>query len=335
MPNYIITWLYAESPEDESHYPSVGGEASSEKFQKVYWQCVYDFYKSALLTQKNPAVKYMFFTNVPNIPINIEGINICQFLAKNNVTIQRLELTNKTPKDWYGAWRNQFFLFDILEYLQNIEGNYLILDSDCFITKDLTCIFNEIEKKKILSFDSGVYTLDYPINGISTKQMRNLYKEFFGEVSYLEYKGGEFIAINSDMIPQILYEYKKLWNLNYQKYLMREVKLNEEAHFLSLIYAHLGYEESVGNQYIKRMWTSVRYDNVVASDIELPIWHLPAEKKYGFQTLFQYFKTDPVEEQYLNYLKKVVGISDNRNWRRTKKAIGKMKEKICEYFNYT
>ena len=123
--------------------------------------------------------------------------------------------------------------------------------------------------------------------------------------------------------------------MNYQKYLVQEVKLNEEAHFLSMIYAHLGYHESLGNQYIKRMWTAARYDNVVASDVGFPIWHLPAEKRYGFKAMFEYFKTEPTEEQYLDHLKKVIGVSEKRNWRRLRKVALKMKEKVCEHFNCT
>ena len=335
MADYIITWLYAESPDDESYYPSVGGNTSSAGFQEVYWRCVYVFYKSALLTQKNQSVQYMFFTNVFDIPTDVGGVNICRFFDDNNVWVQRLELTNRTPKDWYGAWRNQFFLFDILRYLQDVDGNFLILDSDCFITKDLSRVFKEIEEKKIVSFKGKGHGLDYPVNGISTAQMRMLYQEFFGEASELEYKGGEWIAVNSSMVPRIINEYKKLWKLNYQKYLSQEVKLNEEAHFLSMIYVRLGHQESAGDQYIKRMWTAVRYDNVVASDVEFPIWHLPAEKKYGFKKMFFYFKTEPTQEQYLDRLKKTIGVLENRNWRKLKKARIKIKEKLCEHFNRT
>ena len=335
MADYIITWLYAESPDDESYYPSVGGNTSSAGFQEVYWRCVYVFYKSALLTQKNQSVQYMFFTNVFDIPTDVGGVNICRFFDDNNVRVQRLELTNRTPKDWYGAWRNQFFLYDILRYLQDVDVNFLILDSDCFITKDLSRVFKEIEEKKIVSFKGKGHGLDYPVNGISTAQMRMLYQEFFGEASELEYKGGEWIAVNSSMVPRIINEYKKLWKLNYQKYLSQEVKLNEEAHFLSMIYVRLGHQESAGDQYIKRMWTAVRYDNVVASDVEFPIWHLPAEKKYGFKKMFFYFKTEPTQEQYLDRLKKTIGVLENRNWRKLKKARIKIKEKLCEHFNRT
>lgn len=178
MDNYLITWFYAEKKEDESFYPSVGGNTSSPEYQKVYWRCVYDFYRTAQLTQKKSNVKYLFFTNVPNIPTDIDGLNLARFFVDTGVKVQQLELTNRTPKDWYGAWRNQFYLFDVLKYLENsCVGNFLILDSDIFVTQDLSDVFRDIEKNQIIAYDCG-YKEDVSINGISIQQMRQLYSDF-------------------------------------------------------------------------------------------------------------------------------------------------------------
>lgn len=79
MNNYLITWFYAEKRDDESFYLSVGGNTSSPEYQKVYWKCVYDFYRTAQLTQQADEVQYLFFTNVPNIPTDLEGLNLAEF----------------------------------------------------------------------------------------------------------------------------------------------------------------------------------------------------------------------------------------------------------------
>lgn len=180
MDNYLITWFYAENKEDESFYPSVVGKTSSPEFQKVYWKCVFDFYKSAILTQVSD-VKYLFYTNVPNIPTDIDGCDINKFFRENNIEVVRINLTNQTPKDWYGAWRNQFYLFDILEDLkQNYKGNFMILDSDFFIRKDLLPIFKEIEKNSLICYDDCIDDENVDINGITTKQMRALYYNYSG-----------------------------------------------------------------------------------------------------------------------------------------------------------
>lgn len=327
MNNYLVTWFYAEKKDDESFYPSVGGNTSSPEFQKVYWRCVYDFYKSASLTQKNKNIHYLFFTNVPNLPTDIDGVNFEEFFKENQIAVVQLELTNKTPEDWYGAWRNQFYLFDVLAYLQNIEGNHLILDSDCFITKDLHAAFEDIEKHKIITYDCG-YQDTHSINGISTEQMRLLYAEFYSENVPLRYKGGELIGLSSRTIPEILKVYRQLWKLNYTKYQRHETKLNEEAHFLSMIYARMGYMDSIANQYIKRMWTAIQCDNVENCDAELAIWHLPAEKKYAFESMFLWLRKECSEQEYLNHLRKMLIIPGSRTLRKIKKTAVKIKEKI-------
>ena len=183
MKDYLVTWFYAEKKDDESFYPSVGGNTSSPEYQKVYWKCVYDFYRTAQLTQHTNKARYLFFTNVPNIPTNLDGFNLAQFFEKTKIEVIKLELTNRTPKDWYGAWRNQFYLFDVLKYLkENYTGNYLILDSDVFVTGDLYPVFQDIEKNKIITYDCG-YNNDVEINGISIDQMRQLYSKFMGSLS--------------------------------------------------------------------------------------------------------------------------------------------------------
>ena len=328
MDNYLITWFYAEKKDDESFYPSVGGNTSSPEYQKVYWRCVYDFYRTAQLTQTESNVRYLFFTNVPNIPTDIDGFNLAQFFEQAGVKVERLELTNRTPKDWYGAWRNQFYLFDVLSCLKNhYVGNFLILDSDIFIMKDLLPVFQDIEQNQVIAYDCD-YGEDVSINGVSTNQMRELYSKFRGDNSKLRYKGGELIGVTSDLIPKILDCYSKLWKFNYELYQQRKTKLNEEAHFLSMIYHYLGFEESLANKYIKRMWTAVKCDNVVTGDENLALWHLPAEKKYAFETMFTFLQEDCSEEQYNRYLRGLLHIPGNKAIRKLRKTMIRIQEKI-------
>ena len=288
MDNYIITWFYAENKEDESYYPSVGKKTSSFEFQKVYWRCVYDFYVSAFLTQdKN--VKYLFFTNLHKLPPDVDGVDMGAFFKENNVDVIRTELTGKTPADWFFQFRNQFYVYDIIEKLKSIPGNHLILDSDCLFTKDISDLFSEIEKDGAVAYPVR-HAADYPINGISHNGMRRLYKEFYGsEMLELEYLGGELISFRSDIAADIMREYRTLWSLNYKLYEENKEKLNEEAHFWSFIYYKLGFRKLTGVNYTRRIWTAAQLDDMTARDAELSIMHLPAEKRYAFKTMFKKF----------------------------------------------
>lgn len=331
--NYLITWLYAEQDNNESFYPSVGGNTSSPEYQKVYWRCVYTFFRSALLTQTVSEIKYLFFTNVSYIPTNIDGVNIKSFFHETGVEVKQLKLTNQTPKDWYGAWRNQFYLFDILRWLNDhYIGNFLILDSDIFITGDLLPIFQDIQKKQVITYDCG-YSDDVSINGISIKQMRLVYSEFKkSEDKMLRYKGGELIGVTSMLIPNILDCFYELWNFNYRLYEKNKIKLNEEAHFLSIIYHYLGFDESIANRYIKRMWTTVRCDNIRKGDEKLLLWHLPAEKKYLFKEMFYYLQRTITREEYLKKLKRRSHIPGSKWIREVRKFSIRLQEKLLEIY---
>ena len=290
------------------------------------------FFRSSQLTQMRNEIKYLFFTNVPNIPTDIDGINLADLFAKLGVNVEHIELTNRTPKDWYGAWRNQFYLFDVLQYLKtHYEGNFMILDSDVFITKDLLPVFEEIQYKHLISYDCG-YGEDCPINGISVRQMRDLYSMWSGkgDNSELRYKGGEFIGISSSVLDDILNCYFDLWCFNYARHEESKIKLNEEAHFLSLIYYFLGYRESDANKYIKRMWTAIKCDNVCPKDEELPIWHLPAEKKYLFQKMSILLQKCITKEEYIYLLRKYSHIPRHRVIRTMSKLMEKTKEKLIK-----
>lgn len=330
MENYLITWFYAEDKDDESYYPSVGGHTSTPEFQKVYWKCVFDFYRSAQLTQNPDSVRYLFFTNVPNIPTDVDGIPLADFFRETKIEVRRLDLTYRTPKDWYGSWRNQFYLFDILRCLsENYAGNFLILDSDVFITQNLLPVFQEIQKKRVLCYECGD-DASGQINGISISQMKSLYTDFSSgmDPEGIRYRCGEIIAITSDVIPDMLRCFYDLWKYNYTLYEKKENKLNEEAHFLSLIYHHLGYDNIYANPYIKRMWTALRHDNIAKGDENLTIWHLPAEKKYLFDYMAGFLNQPVTREACIRELRAKSHIPGWKATRYTKRFIARVWEKM-------
>lgn len=149
-----------------------------------------------------------------------------------------------------------------------------------------------------------------------------------GDGSKLRYKGGELIGLRSDILPGLLKCYSELWKFNYKRYEEKQVKLNEEAHFLSIIYHQLGFDDSIANKYIKRMWTAVKCDNIVAGDENLPLWHLPAEKKYAFGKMFDFLCKSHTEEEYINCLRKMLDIPGSKYIRMLKKCVAKINEKF-------
>lgn len=321
--DYIVSWFYSESEEMKSKYPQVNADSTSDKFQEVYWRCIVSFYTSSLNYNSNK--KHIFYTNLTKIP-DMNNFNLKSFFDFNNIEVRNINLSTKAPEDWNSAWRNQFYVFDILSDLQEQltkRDNLLILDSDCIVTKNLDELFKDIDRLDAIVYDCG-YADDHNINGISPNQMRALFSEYYQVNDHVKYYGGEFIAVNGDVISKILKEYKSLWDLNYKKYEQKLLKLTEEAHFLSFIYHRLHLTNSLGNKYIKRLWNGRSFNNIEESDVDLAIYHLPSQKTTGFK---YFFRKSVVKGQTLSR-DELVNIFDIKKKKRIIRRVVELSTKI-------
>ena len=123
--------------------------------------------------------------------------------------------------------------------------------------------------------------------------METIYISCYGEKPSrpICYYGGEFIALRADLITGVTREFPLLWQHNFN--LPPDVpRLHEEAHMFSLLAERLRFRNNLGNQFTKRMWTGKAYNNVCPGDENLPIWHLPSEKKFGLHELYLLFMRD-------------------------------------------
>ena len=116
-----------------------------------------------------------------------------------------MNLSNKTPIDWYGSWRNQFYIFDILTYIENTfeqEDNFLILDSDCVFTNSAKDIFSDISKYGNIAYNL-YFNDNHSENGITPVEMAKLYNKIFNSnEKYISYYGGEFLGATYDSIKK-------------------------------------------------------------------------------------------------------------------------------------
>ena len=304
----IATWIYLDSREESSEYPQVGKASHLPEFQKVYWRCVAVFY--AISTQSNPGRKHVLFTNVAAdaLPI-IDGIDLGSFLKKRNVDVVTLPLTWQAPKGWHGKWRNQFYIFDILQFIENQYNTpnspdaFVVLDSDCIVNRSLDELFAAIREHQLLALPMH-FADDYDINGLTRVGMRQVFSELDGRDPGFnpEYCGGEIFAATASVVRQINAMAPGIWQEMLSRFSDRRPKFNEEAHFLSYCYHKIGRYGTL-ESFIKRIWTSPKFSNVQAADFNLPIWHLPAEKTGGIALIFNQLKRG---EQVLD-LQKISG----------------------------
>jgi hypothetical protein len=295
---HICTWIYLDSPEESSEYPQVGKKSHLPDFQAVYWRCVAVFF--ALSKQFNPDKRHLLFSNLlPEAFPTVDGVDLKRFLSDLDVQVLTLPLHWQTPEGYFGKWRNQFYIFDILTFLEKnaqsapappapgSEPCYLILDSDCIINGSLGPLFAEIRQHGLMALPMP-YDAAHDINGISRRDMRRLYAELDGQDPGTDpvYYGGEVFAASLPLIRQINAIAPKVWDNMLERHRGKQPKLNEEAHFLSYCYHKIGRFGHLEG-FVKRIWTAPHHNNVRPEDTQLPIWHLPSEKTGGIALIFR------------------------------------------------
>ncbi len=291
--NNICTWIYLEPKGEESIYPQVDGKSSDEKFQAVYWKCVCTFFATS--KRQNPSASHVLFSNVTSAqyPV-VDGLVVKDYLEGLGVTFHQVPLDTITPKGYHHAWRNQFYVFDILRFIsKNGEPGqkHLILDSDCLWTKSSDPIWELMDTYPWPNYIYD-YEPDHVVNGISRVGMQQVFSELSGRTvtDVPNYSGGEILAVTTEKAVEIIEGFEIVWPQLLVRHDEGLPKLNEEAHVLS--YLHLEKEGLHGegklNEHIKRLWTLEKgFNNVEPADESLTIWHLPAEKREGIAMIFR------------------------------------------------
>lgn len=309
MTDYIATWFYRESADEASFYPQMGQRGDSALVHSVYMQIQVPFFRT--FRHYNPKARLLFFTNLRREGLPRFLLDLFDELGVETVT---LPYERRPPKGWYGAWQNQFYLYDILGWMggrMKADDALLVCDADCLCRTPLDGLFDEIRKQGSALYEF-ITDRSATINGITLPEMEAFYTDCYGTPprSPLAYYGGEFIGLRGDSVCRINEAYAGLWTFNLARAGSREPKLNEEAHVLSVLAERLDLRNAVANRYVKRMWTSPQFNNVCPEDERLAVWHLPYEKKRGLYRLFR-------------LLEKQGGLGDEeRFWHRAKELTG-------------
>ncbi len=311
----IGTWLYAEPKGTESLYPQVGGASSSSAFQETYWRCVMLFYASSV--RHNPDAVHRFYTTVPRVP-DVGDFSTSAFLKRLNVEVVQVPFTYLPPPGYHGAWRNQFYILDIIKHLKTCapDEQFLVLDSDCVFTASVAPLSRQLRAAGLLALDLDL-PLGEDINGLTQRDMKRIFEEIGlpcpGDAA--KYYGGEFFAATSEAVRRLAEEIEPLWETCLARFEAGKPKFNEEAHFLSFLYAKLGYGGATANPFVGRIWTGMKFRNSSPQDFALAIWHVPAEKKHGIKRLYPQvirpdsrFWTVPPGPEFARYIAGYLGI---------------------------
>ncbi len=281
--HYIASWFYFETADEASYYPQMGRKGNSPLAHSVYMQIQVPFFVT--FRHYNPDAHLLFFTNLEKIPAFLSDL-----FSRLNVEVVTLSYSCKPPKGWYFAWANQFYLYDILRYMEarlNPTDVFTIIDADCICQRSLEPFF-----KQVIESGSGLYVNDdtdgWVSSDLNQQQATEIYRSFYQKepVEKLYYYGGEFISLRGDKVREVNKAYTPLWNYNLKLFSEKKPKLNQEALMFSVLAEHLQIRNNIGNGYIKRIWTNPNHFNCVPEDQKLTIWHLPYEKRRGLHYLY-------------------------------------------------
>lgn len=288
----VATWLVIDTEVDATSFPSVGTNSASLSFQETYWRCIVVFFLTSRI--HNPDRNHILFSNVlieENAPPHILSI-----LRGLRVDFKCIDISYRLPAGSVERWGNQFYVLDVIKYFASHgEDDALVLtDSDCIWRAGLSSFEEKIFEHKCLLYtlepnDQKNYEVGQSVNGLSHKRMKEIIEQSFQMKLSTEaqYHGGEFFAATKEFCKDIVSSFEKLWERSCLEANQFD-SIKEEAHFLSIIAESRRVKHSTANGIVRRMWTNFEDFNLVSDDLKLAIWHLPAEKKYGFKRLWRW-----------------------------------------------
>ncbi|MDE2436139.1 MAG: hypothetical protein KGM49_07765 [Sphingomonadales bacterium] len=284
-PTILATGLVIDRQGQGTTFPSAGGNSANSKVQAVYWRCVVAFFASARLA--DPHQRLALFCN--DEPPTIDGVQITRVLARYGVELRRVPLTTRLSADRTTSWGNALYFHDIMTSLEGEPDSLrlALVDSDVLVTQPLDRLFAMLDRAEFVGYPVETAP-DEVVNGMTPREMAVCAGGLVGKpFQPLVHFGGELFATAVGAWKR----HSKLFRaiLDQAAYGQGPGSgITTEEHVYSIAFALLGNDVATAEGLIKRIWTSPRHNTVQPGDENLPIWHLPAEKRYGLADLFHW-----------------------------------------------
>jgi hypothetical protein len=281
----FCTGFIADAPDQGTIFPSAGGNSADPKVQAVYWRCLTVLFASARIT--NPDQRLVLFSNVT--PPVVDGLDLARILPERyGVELRRVALTARLARELTPSWGNVLYFFDILASLgeEPDDTRLAVVDSDIVVTGSLAPLFASLD-----SHDYALYPVstadDENVNGLSPRQMGAIVGQIRPELGLapITHFGGEMFACSLGTWRRDAAVFQRLLE-DAGSGSGPAAAVRTEEHIYSIASRLLGVAVADAGAQLKRIWTSPRFSTVADGDEALALWHLPAEKRYGFRDMF-------------------------------------------------
>ena len=307
----LATGIVIDDPASGSFFPSAGGNSSDPRVQAIYWRCAAVLMASARI--HNPALPLALFTNLR--PPVLDGKDLGELFRQLDVDIRIVAARARLPAAKASMFGNVHYFIDILDSLDALpEAKRLtLLDCDVLVTQPLDATFAQISQYDFAGYrvDS---TFDENINGMNRREMTEVAGAFVAvdAAHCIPHFGGEFFSCSLAAWR----EGRDLFHTLFENACSGSGPghaIRTEEHLFSIAFACLSARIGEANGLIRRIWTSPRHSDTRPSDLALPMWHLPAEKRYGIADLYRDlaqagFDDLPPPEEFRRMAKRRVGI---------------------------
>lgn len=280
-------------------YPNLPNDVDFNKRREIYWRCAATFCLTSLRVNKN--VNHIIVTNDTE-PIIVNDYDLKDKLLKLGVKIIEQPFEKFDPKNYSKKFRNAFYKFEVIDLMSELQHPSILADADCIWTKRDEKLFDILKSGNYLLLQDtyqSSFNPDKKFHNLSMKDMAELYKTIpinnFKSDSAIRY-GGEIIGGSSEQFKIIS---NKL--LSTFEYCKNQYDIGNEIQFNNGFSVFSGMEfissyiyNSLPNvniydtygKFSKRLYTGTHPNNVKEKDIEITIWHLPAEKDSGLKEIF-------------------------------------------------
>jgi len=310
----VAYFFYRESEAEESTYAQMWGRSSSDEFQAAYWRSL----AVSLRTCRwfNPNINFAVYLNRADLPV-VDSVPLRDLFEELHVETRVMPWRRRPPAK-LATWGCVLFQLDVLEHLSQTErGPCLFLDVDTVWRRSVASLWEAVERYGLVTYDLETET-DDDCNGLSPRAIAEIahrYRPSFHDDRVL-YAGGEFLAATPAALRNVAVGIAELWPSVFADMAHGIPTFSREEHFLSAVYALTGDANSVGNQFIRRIWTGYGYFDARTGDSDLMIWHLPSEKRFGFRKMFRDIQRGRVPavntDGYSSYLGRTMGVPRRR-----------------------
>jgi len=257
---------------------------TSNAMFNTYYKCMIVSFAS--IRRSAPDALIWLFTN-GDIPAPFND-----HLMSLGVEVKSCDTTYQTNTAVIQSHPGCLYLMDVLNFIsQNgvplSARGVVFLDPDTVIRQSLAPLEDELQNFPLVAYDMGIEpTAEW--NGQTRASLTAALKAMASPSTHqcVTAYGGEFVALRPDMLAKMAAHVDEFW----QWYIADGMGLIgpglTDEHLITVGIASMADPVTDASPWIKRIWTADVYSNVDGSESGIPIWHLPSEKRRGFQRLF-------------------------------------------------